>query len=57
MKRWEYKNFRTELYLGDDPEELTMELNNLGVGGWEMISSNETGENRYLIIFKRELRN
>ena len=62
MKRWEYKNFRTILYSVDDPEELTMELNNLGVDGWEMISS--TGyprfvhnKEQYLIIFKRELRN
>ena len=60
MKRWEYKIFRTHLYYGIDSftETSTTELNNLGVGGWEMISSIDfkDKDDKY-IIFKRELRN
>ena len=62
MKRWEYKNdeiYSTGQYGVPDEkwgEELTMELNNLGVDGWEMISSTHN-EYQYLMIFKRELRN
>lgn len=58
MKRWEYKIETKRLmwfFDPDDIEKFTMRLNNLGVGGWEMISSNQTEKNQYLIIFKREL--
>jgi hypothetical protein len=60
MKRWEYKIFRTHLYYGIDEytETSTTELNNLGVGGWEMISSIDFKDiDEKYIIFKRELRN
>ena len=60
MKRWEYKNdeFDSQPISG----ELSVRLNNLGQHGWEMVGFSKISpklfsNDRWLIIFKRELRN
>ncbi|MFK7771406.1 MAG: DUF4177 domain-containing protein [Saprospiraceae bacterium] len=67
MKQFEYKNLKIEteysLFQGSKiyDEELTQQMNQLGLKGWELVStidSNSNGRTDYIVlIFKREIEN